>query len=277
MTRAGSALWRAAALSIITAGVLAAPASAQGVRDQLRIPLPPSFDVPARGSFAAPAIAIGVPTGFGADFGDVFVGVGYQSRTRFSEDADGGAVIGLGLGDARRYVGLEVAASQFGTFRSCCRGGLSFKLHRMLPGATGIAVGWENAVGWGHLSGDEDSPFTDAGSSVYGVVSKIFFLQEDPAIPFSSVAATVGAGNGRFRAEDDILGDRESVNVFGSLAVRVVEPASVIASWTGQDLNAGVSLVPLRRFPLVITAGAADLTTEPRAIVGVGFGISYPY
>ncbi|HEX8691250.1 MAG TPA: hypothetical protein VF746_02320 [Longimicrobium sp.] len=277
MTRAGSALWRAAALFLTTAGVLAAPASAQGVRDQLRIPLPPSFDVPARGSFAAPAIAIGVPTGFGADFGDVFVGVGYQSRTRFSEDADGGAVIGLGLGDARRYVGLEVAASQFGTFRSCCRGGLSFKLHRMLPGATGIAVGWENAVGWGHLRGEDDGPFTDAGSSVYGVVSKVFFLQDDPAIPFSSVAATVGVGNGRFRTEDNILEDRESANVFGSLAVRVVEPASVIASWTGQDLNAGVSLVPLRRFPLVITAGAADLTTEPRAIIGVGFGISYPY
>lgn len=277
MTRAGSAPWRAAALSLFTAGVLTAPAAAQGVRDQLRIPLPPSFDVPARGSFAAPAIAIGVPTGFGADFGDIFVGVGFQSRSRFSDRADGGAVVGLGLGDARRYVGLEVALTQYGTFNSCCRGGLSLKLHRMLPGATGVAVGWENATGWGSLDEDGDGPFTDAGSSVYGVVSKIFFLQEDPAIPFSSVAATVGVGNGRFRTEDDILDDREAVNVFGSLAVRVIEPASVIASWTGQDLNAGVSVVPVRRFPLVLTAGAADLTTEPRAIFGIGIGISYPY
>ncbi|HEX6913386.1 MAG TPA: hypothetical protein VF142_23475, partial [Longimicrobium sp.] len=213
-----------------------------------------------------------------ADFGDVFVGVGAQSRTRFADKPDGGAVVGVGLGDARRYLGLEVAVSQYGTFRSCCRGGVSLKLHRMLPHATGVAVGWENAAGWGELPGGGDGgPFTDAGSSVYAAVSRVFFLSPHGPNAFRGVTATVGAGNGRFRRESDILDDHEAVNVFGSLGVRLWEPFSVAASWTGQDLNAGVSVVPLPRTPLAITVGAADLTTEPRLIVGAGFGFSYSF
>ena len=267
-----------AAGAILLSGALAFPAAGQDPGGGFLLPLPPSMEASARGALAAPAIGIGVPSGFGADFGDVFVGLGAQSRTRYADKPDGGAVVGIGLGDARRYLGLEVAVSQYGTFRSCCRGGVSLKVHRMLPGATGVAVGWENAAGWGELPGDgDDAPFTDAGSSVYGVVSKVFFLSPHGPNAFRSVTATLGAGNGRFRRESDVLEDREAVNVFGSLGVRLFEPFSVAASWTGQDLNAGVSVVPLPRVPLAVTVGAADLTTEPRLIVGAGYGFSYSF
>jgi hypothetical protein len=266
------------AAAILLTAALAIPAAGQDPASGFLLPLPPSMEASARGALAAPAIGIGVPSGFGADFGDVFVGLGAQSRTRYADKPDGGAVLGVGLGDARRYLGLEVAVSQYGTFRSCCRGGVSLKVHRMLPGALGVAVGWENATGWGDLPGGAaDADFTDAGSSVYGAVSKVFFLSPQGPNAFRSVTATLGAGNGRFRRESDILDDHEAVNVFGSLGVRLWEPFSIAASWTGQDLNAGVSVVPLPRTPLAITIGAADLTTEPRLIVGAGFGFSYSF
>ena len=272
--------WRAAALSLLAAATLASPAPAQDpARENLRLPQPPAVELPARGRFTAPAAALGIPTGFGADFGDVFLGGGMQARTRYSEKMDGGGVLGLGLGDARKYFGVEVAMAQFGTMRSCCRGGLSFKVHRILPGASSIAVGWENAVGWGRLAGetDPDGPFTDAGTSVYAVASKLIPLAPDPGAPFGSVVATLGAGTGRFRPEQAILDGKETVGVFGGVAVRIAQPASVMASWTGQDLNAGLSLTPLRKIPVVLSIGAADVTTQARPIVGVGFGFAYPY
>jgi hypothetical protein len=270
--------WRAAALSLLATASLASPAPAQDpVRENLRLPQPPAVEIPGRGRFTAPAAAIGIPTGFGADFGDLFVGAGIQSRTRFSTKADGGGVIGLGLGDARRYFGVEVAVAQYGTMRSCCRGSLSFKVHRILPGATSIGVGVENVTGWGHLASAPDGPYTDAGTSIYAVASKLVPLASNPGAPFGSLVATVGVGNGRFRSEKAIMDGYESVNVFGGVAMRIAAPASAMASWTGQDLNAGISVTPIRKFPLVLTAGAADLTTMARPIFGIGFGFAYPY
>lgn len=278
MTNLRPVHWRAAALSLLAAAFLPSPAPAQDpARENLRLPLPPGIELPARGRFTAPAAAIGIPTGFGADFGDVFLGGGMQARTRYSEKMDGGGVVGLGLGDARRYFGVEVAVAQFGTMRSCCRGGLSFKVHRMLPGAASIAVGWENAVGWGHLAGAEDGPFTDAGTSVYAVASKLVPLGSDPGAPFGSIVTTLGVGTGRFRGEGDILDGRKTANLFGGVAMRIAEPMSAVASWTGQDVNAGISLIPIRSLPVVFSVGAADVTTQPRAIFGVGLGFAYPY
>lgn len=253
------------------------PAGAQeadSLRRAMRLPQPPTFEVGARGQWIAPGITVGVPSGYGADWGDAFIGAGFQATTRYVDHADGGIVAGFGIGDARRYVGLEVAASSFGTFRSCCRGGVSAKVHRVLPADASIAVGWENALVWGELEVGQDIA-TDAGTSLFAVASKVFRLREDPASVLGSMTLTAGAGNGRFRSEDDILNERETVEPFGSVAVRLGEPLSGVASWTGQDLNAGLSIVPLRRVPLFITPAFADLTTSPRFILGVGYGFNF--
>jgi hypothetical protein len=253
--------------------VAGAQESSDSVRRELRLPQPATFAVAARGDFAAPGIAIGIPTGFGADYGDAFAAVGFQSRTRFRDAPDGGVVVGFGLGDATDLVGLEVAFTGFGTFRSCCRGGISPKLHRLLPGNSSIALGYENLVTWGEMEGGGEA--TDAGRSLYLAGTKAFRLRPDPSSFLGSGAITIGAGNGRFRRESDILADRERVNAFGGVALRVMDRASVIGSWTGQDLVAGLSIVPFRDIPLFITPGVADLTTTPRFILGLGYGFNY--
>jgi hypothetical protein len=81
-------------------------------------------------------------------------------------------------------------------------------------------------------------------------------------------------GTGRFRTEHQILNSHDTVNPFGGFSLRLAQPASLLADWTGQDLDAGLSVVPFRRVPLVITPGVADLTTTPRFIVGVGYGFT---
>ncbi len=90
---------------------------------------------------------------------------------------------------------------------------------------------------------------------------------------------SVGLGGGRFRSEHDVQKGIDSVNVFGSVGLRLAEPLSLIADWTGQDLTIGTSIAPFRNIPIVITPAVADVTGNAgdgaRFILGVGFGYSF--
>ncbi|HIK11125.1 MAG TPA: hypothetical protein IGS52_12785 [Oscillatoriaceae cyanobacterium M33_DOE_052] len=254
-------------------------AEEEKLREQLLIaPLPVTLTPSTLGAAASPGSSSGSPTAFGASLGQVFAGASYQERTRFTETSDGSISAGFGLGDARKYAGLEVAvsvldlSSRNNDDKAFDRGSFSFKLHRALPNNWAVALGYENAIVWG---------FTDAGSSVYGVVSKIIPFKNSPAEPFSSLTVSAGIGNGRFRSEDDFNRDEGTVNFFGSAGLRIIEQASVIADWTGQDLTLGASIVPFRNLPIVITPAVADITGSAgdgaRFILGVGYSRSFSF
>jgi len=245
------------------------PEEVAQLRQQFRLPVPPVEEIVRIG--IPGGSSIGTPTAFGADWGNAFVGASFQARTRQTNKADGAASAGIGLGDAERAVGVEVVFGVLDlvgdTFED---GGISFKVHRLLSNDLAIAVGVENAVTWG---------VTDGGSSVYGVASKIFQLRENPADPFSRLTVSLGLGGGRFRSQDDIEDGDGTVNVFGSAGLQVADRVSLIGEWTGQDLNLGVSFVPFRGLPLVITPAVADVTGNAgdgaRFILGVGYAISF--
>lgn len=215
-----------------------------------------------------PAGSITTPTAAGLETGEVYAGVSYQARTRYTQDADAGAAIATGLG-SRDILAAEIALTTYSTFRGAGpleTGAVSVKLHRTLPRESSIAVGVENAALWGD---------SDTERSYYGVVSHVVRRVRDATQPFSSALVSVGVGDGRFRTENAINNRRKETNVFGSVGVRVIEPMSFIADWTGQDLNVAASFTPFRRQPLVITPGLADVTGNAgdgvRFIVGVGY------
>ena len=253
--------------------------SDEALRQELLIPeLPVTLTPSTLGAAASPGSSSGSPTAFGADFGSFFMGASFQERTRFTDTSDGSISAGFGLGNARKSVGLEVAVSVLdlstrgGDNAAFDRGSFSFKLHRALPNNFAVAVGYENGVVWG---------FTDAGSSVYGVASKIFALQDSTSKPFSSLTVSAGIGSGRFRSEDDFNDDENTVNFFGSVGLRVVERVSAIADWTGQDLTLGASFVPFRNIPIVVTPAVSDITGSAgdgaRFILGVGYSRSFNF
>lgn len=216
-----------------------------------------------------PAFSGGSPGAYGAYWGTAFAGFAYQAETRNNGRDDGAFSFGFGLGDPD-YVGLEVTVSSFSTFRGDLFDpfGISFKLHRILPGDIGIAAGIENLI-----LGDA----SDTVPSGYGVVGKVFKLKPSKQEAFSRLSLSVGVGGGRFRDIDDL--DEDTVNVFGTLGVQVLEPLSVFADWTGQDLNAGLSFVPFPTIPLVITPVVQDLTgnanNDPRFSISVGGSIQF--
>lgn len=234
------------------------------------------------GDKGVPGSSISSPSGFGSQWKDVFAALSYQERTRVNEGTtnpvgrdDGAISVGFGLGDARKYAGLEVAIASVSTFRQGFfeNGSVSLKLHRLLTNDLSIAAGIENAATWGG---------TDGGTSGYGVISKYFQLQNSADKPFSSITTSVGLGGGRFRNVPAVKNKKDNVNIFGSVGVRVIRPVSFIMDWSGQDLGLGLSIAPFRNIPLTINPSVVDLFNNsadplggPRFTLGVGYGLKF--
>jgi hypothetical protein len=221
---------------------------------------------------ASPGLSIAIPTGFGADNNTGFVSATYQNRTRFGNVSDGAVGVGVGLGDARKSVGVELSytAASFGGSRDFGGGGFNAKVHRQLADDLAVAAGWNGFVNVGGSN--------DFENSLYGTVTKIFKTKDDINSPFSRVAVTAGIGNGQFRSENTIANGSGGVGVFGNVAVRVARPVSLIAEWSGQDLGVGVSLVPFKNVPFVITPAVRDITGAgdgPRFVLGTGFAFKF--
>ncbi len=217
----------------------------------------------------SPSITYLTPSAYGKSLGQFSVGGSFQAKVRYRTESDAFLGGGFGLGDPRKAVGLDVSIgiADVTTFE---RGTIGFKLHRRLPANFAIAVGVDNAITWGIVDGD---------ISPYGVVTKSFQLREDPRLPFSQLYVSGGAGTGRYRSEGDIINSRDTVGVFGSVAVRLVERVNFITEWSGQDLTLGVSILPFPRIPLVFNPAVTDVTGTagdgPRFTFGVGFGFSF--
>ncbi|MCA2642039.1 MULTISPECIES: hypothetical protein [unclassified Microcystis] len=244
----------------------------QRLRQDFLIEEPKTLSVKLAEFVVAPSASISTPIGFGANFGQIFGGFGFQSRTRFTNQADGGLALGVGLGEPQKIVGLDVTMAILSLFGdNAGRGSFSFKIHRSLPEGFAVALGFENAIRWGE---------TDAGSSIYGVVSKFFQFTETTEEPFSQLTLSLGVGGGRFRSEGAIEDGVNSLGVFASAGLRIVEPVSAIVEWSGQDLNAGISLIPFPKVPLTINLAGADLTGNAgdgaRFVMSIGYNYFFP-
>ena len=229
--------------------------------------MPLIFQKPAPSS-ASSSITMLTPSAYGKSWGRASVGLGLQSRARYTNKADGVTGFGFGLGNAKESVGLDVSIGvvDLSNFQD---GSISLKLHTQLKNDIAVAVGVKNLVTFGS---------TDGGTSAYGVITKMFRLQDSENKPFSRLYLSTGIGNGQFRSESDIKNKIDSIGIFGSVAVKVVQPVNAIIEWSGQDLGLGLSIAPFKKIPLVITPGITDITGKAgdgsRFVLGVGYSFS---
>ncbi|MEM9926634.1 MAG: hypothetical protein AAF915_23265 [Cyanobacteria bacterium P01_D01_bin.50] len=232
--------------------------------------------------YSSPGMSIYIPVGYGADRNTGFVAGDYQERTRFTDSDDGEMVFGVGLGDAKKSVGvvLSYTVANFGGSGDFGIGGFNVKLHRQIKDDLAVAVGMNGFLNIG--SYPDPRPTNDFKNSLYGVVTKVIRTNENINKPFSRIAVTAGVGNGQFRTEDSINNDEDNFNVFGNVAVRVHPQASLITEWTGQDLAIGASIAPFKNIPFVITPAVRDIAGPgsgandgARFVMGAGFGFKF--
>jgi len=257
----------------------AVPALAQdvdGTRANYIVPVPPTQRILSFAGRVPPGNTTQSPTGFGASWGDIFIGASLVNRHRNAliergrDNIDGAFGIGVGIGNARDLVGLELGLVSYSTAKGPFkRGGVNAKLHKSFGRDWGIAVGSQNAVHWG-------ADF-DQVRSFYGAISHVW--REPQFLPLRSLTGTIGAGNGFF--DFDLLEPSSDTEVrpFASVAIQPVERASFILDWAGQDLNFGASAVPFPGVPLVFSAALldifnrADRTEGVRVMASVGYGL----
>ncbi len=232
----------------------------------------------------APATGVTTPSAFGANWGDIFVGAGYQNNlpAAIAPPGDGNSTVygaGIGLGNARDFVGLEASYTAAGTTvadsppeRLRQRGGVNFKLHKLLGENVAIAAGWENAIRNGYTAAN------DPKDTYYGVVTGILPVSET-----SNFTASVGAGNGRFRNFDDLTVDNNTVNIFGGLGFRFSENIAVAADYNGRNFSVALPLtvklgdsVGLQVTPALLDV-AGDQNTGPKSRFAIGGGLGFHF
>ncbi|MEM6403471.1 MAG: hypothetical protein AAF757_25115 [Cyanobacteria bacterium P01_D01_bin.116] len=233
--------------------------------------------------YSTPSMSVYIPVGYGADDNTAFVTGDFQSRQRFNNSNDAQTVVGVGLGDSKKSVGVVLSytlASVSGNFNSDFGiGGFNVKVHRQFKDDWAAAVGMNGVINVGRYS---NTLVNDFENSLYGVVTKVIRTKDDINKPFSRIAITAGVGNGQFRTENSINNDKDNFNVFGNVVVRVHPQASLIAEWTGQDLAVGASIAPFKNIPLVITPAVRDIagpgggaSDRARFVLGAGFGFKF--
>ena len=229
-----------------------------------RIPLQVPF--PKQPYRTSPSITIVNPSAYGASWGSAGIGLGFQERSRFREQSDGVIGLGFGLGNPQKNIGAQVGISLVDVDAPFRDGAINLKLHRRLLSDLSVALGVQGLTTWGE---------TDGGSSVYGVATKRLKLRRDRTKPFSEMYTTLGIGGGQFRSESDINEGNETIGVFGSLGVKIIQPVGLVTEWSGQDLTIGVPVVPFRKLPVVVVPAITDVTGTAgdgtRLILGLGY------
>ena len=266
---------------------------------------------PKRNRPARPGSSLGVPTAYGAQWGDVWLGGGFASASLFNSESDGSVAAGFGLGNAKDAVGLEIFSGLFNLISDNTFGGdagsggaVGFKLHRWLDdrGYFAGAIGMGNAIRWGTenvYGGDYDTYFgvvtgrfdlrpvptfekKDLGGQntpQFEQATEIYKELRDGSYNFMPLFVSVGVGTGAFRSVGALDAAEQNANVFASAGLSLIPELSLITTWTGNQLNVGTSLTPFSSFPIVLNLGAGDVTGNfpqgARFIMSLGYALQF--
>lgn len=195
---------------------------------------------------------LGIPTGFGAPRGLMFASAAVTDRRdrRRAGDWDASLALGIGLGDAERWIGVtpvieitSVTPSHFGS-----SGKVGVKLsRRFAPGGAWLgsaALDLHNLLTWG----DSNALDPEAGLSV----SLLRSADADFGYP---LLFSAGYGSGVSR-----IGS--APGFFAGLGLGLGKSFGVNLGWYGDEAIAGVSVWPGRRKNLLISVGMGDITNN---------------
>lgn len=218
-----------------------------------------------------PSVSLMTPTGYTARWGDIYGAFSVNDRTRFGHIADGYAMIGMGIGNPAKWLGLELTLGFLNVRKLLNSGkGLSVKVGHTFPDGTSIALGKIDCFQWPKNA-------ADTGSSDYISISKAFYLNStttNPTNTFDLLIVSLGLGDGQFKSDEKFVNNQAGVGLFGSLGLRVVQPVTVIANWN-HNLHLGLSVAPFRTIPFVATMGFLDILKTQGDGVRYVVGIAY--
>ncbi|MEO1068444.1 MAG: hypothetical protein AAFW95_04905, partial [Cyanobacteria bacterium J06638_6] len=251
-----------------TAQASPTPDAGDQIRDELRID-PITTAANPQQTFP-PSPNAGIPSGFGANWGDVFISASLSGADRIRPEADGSLSAGFGLGDSRRAVGVELGYNLLSVRQFGDNGGFDAKVHRQVYSSdetqVAAAVGLNNFASYGPQAGG--SP-----SSLYGVVTAAHLLQPEHPVNRMPITGTLGLGGGSFS------GPGNDVGVIAGVGLQVHPQFSVNTAWSGVGVNVGASIVPVPTLPLTLNLLYGDIGNNTQAgsvaVLNVSYGFNF--
>jgi hypothetical protein len=217
-----------------------------------------------------PALTFGIPSAFGANWGDFFIGAsGATAGKARAGEVDGSISTGFGIGDSDKLIGMTFSYNLGSIKNFGSNGTFDLQGHRNIyhDGITSVAI----AAGWSAFAQYGNEGVTP--SSAWGTVTTYSLLQPDNPVNKLPLLLSLGVGGGYYRQ------DPASTGVFGGIGLQVAPQLGVGLQWSGVGLNLGLSFVPVPTIPLTIVATGADLTNNSPGgtvfVLSVNYGFNF--
>jgi hypothetical protein len=239
--------------------------TAKDLTAEVKAPLPP---------YKAPNLnPTQIPTAYVAEWGDYYVSssiYGYEDGNRGgSLTADGFLSVGMGFGDSRRFLAVEVDWNQESLANTNNGGSLDVRLGRQLIRSDNFAL----QLGAGWLGVASYGSWPNAGGSPYGVLTAAWPLRPNDPQFRQTMQVNLGGGGGRFQRLDAV--DLVSSGLIASVGVELTPNLGISTGWAGRGLNASISYVPLRATPLYLSLSGANITNVDSTGRAVAFSVTW--
>lgn len=217
-----------------------------------------------------PVFSLGAPTGMVSSWGSASIAVGtLATETVGAKRADASASMSMGLGNPNTSIGSTVSLS-IGSVNPdggmAERGSFGVSIGKFFTKYQfGVAVGGIDVAGWNDITTKRDH-------SVYVAATKILPFDKHPVI------VSLGAGNNAFADVQTTAPDpKDETEPFLAVAYYLSPHINLIVDQTAGVLSLGTSIVPVAKWPLVITLGAYDINEDVPGTTSVSFTGSIAY
>jgi hypothetical protein len=214
-----------------------------------------------------------MPTAFVAEWGNYFVSssiYGYEDGNNNNAlTTDGSVNVGVGMGNARRLVAIEVDFNLESLADQRNGGSLDVRLGRELytnnDFTMHIGAGWLGAASYGN--------WPKPGGSPYGVLTGAWALRKNDPSFRQTLQINLGGGSGRFQRIDAV--NLVSDGLLVSAGIELTPNLGLSAGWVGKGINASLSYVPLREVPIYIALSGANLANNDGRGRAVALSLSW--
>jgi hypothetical protein len=217
-----------------------------------------------------PSSSVSTPVAYGVGWGTVLLGVAAQDGTQYTHRPFGEYAVGFGLGDPDRFVALTTVVTMGGVDEVVRDGNVNFQISRNLnSNGAALAFGVENVAPWGADKRNKMNVYFVGTRAAVLPVTKIFHM---------NIITSLGIGNSRFVHNYEVHKDESGIyRPFASIGCQILPQAALIFDYVGLTFNAGISIVPFLKYPLVMSLTAVDLTNRGGSHIPVAGSIGYSY
>ena len=237
----------------------------------------PRYGIPVEQPFPMPYIGGAVPSAYIADWGSYYFGLSGATPGKLrAGSVDGSVNAGLGFGDFRRTLALQIdwgigSIKNFGA-----NGGFSFSAGRMLVEQPRLQISAAGGVYSFYTYGTEGNPEPSTGYGVITIATPLRPARWDfpQVLQFS-----LGYGGYQFGYIDPITFEADNSGFFAALGLQVTQNVGLSAGWTPRGSNLNLSYTPFRDLPFYVNLSGLDLFDVspwgPRGVLTLSWGDNF--